>query len=109
MVIPALRIALGFFGGNGFLLAATAALGAFLFYTNTIKHNAAKTAVAAVIEKANSDAKAAEVKTEQVRVDAARPGAVDRLRRDPKSCPDCQPERHGKPVQKLATSNDQKR
>ena len=110
MVIPAFRIALGVFtSGNGLLVAVTAALASFVIYTNYIKHTAAKAAVTQIVQKATDDAKTAETKSDQVRVDAGKPGAVDRLRRDPKSCPDCQSASNGKPVQKLAASDNQKR
>jgi hypothetical protein len=110
MLVTAFRLALGVFtSGNGFLVAVSAALLTFVAYTNLIKHNAAKTAVTEIVQKATDDAKTAENKSDQARVDAGKPGAVDRLRRDPKSCPDCIKASNGKPVQKLATSDNQKR
>jgi len=103
-----LRLALGVFtSGNGLLVAVTAALASFVIYTNYIKHEAAKTAVVGVIEDTRKTASEADAKSEKARADAARPGAVDRLRADPRTCRDCGSGREGKAVPKLAASNDQ--
>lgn len=109
-IIPAIRTALGIGGSfNGILAAIGAAIAAFLIYTNWIKHEAAKDAVIGVIEDTRKTAGDADAKSEKARADASKPGALDRLRADPKSCRDCGPGRETKAVPKLAASNDKQK
>ena len=109
-MLSIVRLALGFGGSfNGIILAVSAGIAAFLLYTSHIEHKAAKKAATEIVQKATDDAKNAEIASEKVRVASGKSGAIDRLRSDPKSCPDCIKGGNGKPVQKLAASDNQKR
>lgn len=109
--LPALwigiRTALGFTSSlNGVLVAIAAGISAFIIYTKYITHHAEQDAVAGVIEATNKGAAKAHEKSEKERVASARPGAFDRLRADPATCPACFKGSDGKAVPKLAAPNN---
>lgn len=105
-----IRVALGLLGsGNGMIAAIIAAAVSFLAYTQWIKIEARAKAVAEVVDSSRKEAGKADELSEKARVDAARPGAADRLRADKLTCRDCGSGSSGQAVPKLATSDDKKR
>jgi len=91
---------------NGILLAATVGTAAFVGYTYWQRSIGAEKAGKIIIKEIEKEAQKANDAAEKDHVSAARPGAFDRLRNDPRTCPNCVKAGDGKPVQKLAPSND---
>lgn len=67
-------------------------------------HRVAETAKAEVVQASKEAGRKANAKNEGVRRDAAKPGALERLRSDPASCRDC-----NRAVPRLAASDNQSR
>ncbi len=90
---------------NGLLLAATFGTAAFVGYTYWQRSNGAEGAKIIITKEIEKEAQKANDAAEKDHAAAARPGAFDRLRNDPRTCPNCFKAGEGKPVPKLAPSN----
>lgn len=87
---------------NGFLLAAAFGTTVFVGYTYWQRSIGASNATKVITKTIEDEAKKADEKSSNERSAAARPGALDRLRNDAATCPECVKGGNGKPVQKLA-------
>ncbi len=90
---------------NGLLLAATFGTAAFVGYTYWQRSIGAKDAKIIITKEIEKEAEKASEAAKKDHAAAAKPGAFDRLRNDPRTCPNCVKASDGKPVPKLAPSN----
>lgn len=91
---------------NGLLLAATVGTAAFVGYTYWQRSIGASNATKVIVKEIEKEAEKAATDAQKDHAAAAKPGAFDRLRNDPRTCPNCVKGSDGKPVPKLAPSND---
>ena len=87
---------------NGILFVVTFATAFAVGYTYIQRSIGASNATKVITKTIEDEAKKADEKSSNERSAAARPGALDRLRNDAATCPECVKGGNGKPVQKLA-------
>jgi hypothetical protein len=91
---------------NGWLLAMSVTIATFVGYTYWQRSIGADNATKIITNQIETEAKKADAAAHADHSHAARPGAFDRLRADPRTCPDCIKNGDGKPVPKLAPSDN---
>ena len=90
--------------GQAVAIAIAVLLAFFIFPARHDKRIEAKTEQKVAL-RSEQQGKANAAKSERAHSDARKPGALDRLRADPRTCPDC----GGKPLQELEAPNDQRK
>lgn len=91
---------------NGILFVVTFATAFAVGYTYWQRSIGASNATKIIVKEIEKEAEKAATDAQKDHAAAAKPGAFDRLRNDPRTCPNCVKAGDGKPVPKLAPSND---
>ena len=100
---------LSFVRGNPLICILLAAVIGLLFFATHERSVGARHERQKITQRIEDQSRDAATKSESERVAAAKPGALERLRNDRTTCPDCVQGGDRKPVQKLAAPDNKKK